>query len=194
VAPCALAALIALPACGDSDTDADSGDDKAGAVQTDRVSDSGQSAATDSKGGTSTGTSTGTAPDRPTPRDRLVPGLEVEPGSDEEQVLRMIHGLYANIAGTNREAFCARISREARREMARQTPGTGDPDVVCEQVFVPFLRAAVRDGLRRSLKAEVHAIDIDGDRGTITLGFGDDRREIPVVRESGRWKLAARDS
>jgi hypothetical protein len=122
-----------------------------------------------------------------TPRDRLVEGVEVEEGSDEEQVLELIDGFFANINGGNATEFCARLSRDAHRQIAA-VRGTAE-GVACEQAFPSILRTVIRGGLRKTLETRIHGIEISGDEGVLTLKSGGKVREVPVVKEPGGWKL-----
>jgi hypothetical protein len=189
----ATTAVLAASACGDGERgtaeERPAATDGAATTTPDARDHGGRTRQSPSSTGANTA-----EPDRQrTPADRLAPGVEYEKGSDEAQVAYMIDGLYSSMAAADAEGFCKRVSSAAKREIARDAPGSGGPKVACEQTFPSLLRKLVDEGLRRSLTAEIEAVDLNGDTGTVTVSFGDTKREVPVTKDGSAWRLAANE-
>jgi len=99
----------------------------------------------------------------------------------------------AGVAG-----MCDLMSEAAKRQtidFAKRSSGVAGVDWTCEKATALLLRRSRHTGgLKPSLQAEVLRVDADGDRATATVRFGGKRgrsRQIALVKEDGKWKLAA---
>ena len=67
----------------------------------------------------------------------------------------------------------------------------------CEKATGLLLRRARQSGgLKRSLRARVVGVNVEGDRATASVRFGGKGpiSSVPLVKEDGEWKLAASPS
>lgn len=116
----------------------------------------------------------------------------MEEGSDEDAIAEVVDVLYDAFADGKPKRFCDQVSQEAREQMAKEVGGNTGPDVVCLQTFDPLvLRAGKKNKLNATLRARVTAVQVDGDRATVTMDFAGKPGTLPFVREGDRWKLAA---
>lgn len=97
-------------------------------------------------------------------------------------------------------SVCDLMSEEAKRQTivyAKRSAGLADVEWTCEKATGLLLRRAKQSGgLKRSLRAKVVGFNADGDRGTASIRFGDKGpiSTVPMVKEDGKWKLAASPS
>ncbi|NLT04750.1 MAG: hypothetical protein GXY03_00420 [Solirubrobacterales bacterium] len=95
---------------------------------------------------------------------------------------------------------CDLMSKAAQRqtiEYARRSAGLADVDWNCENATGLLLRRARQTGgLKRSMKAQIVGVNVDGDRATASIRFGGKGpiSTVPMVKEDGEWKLAASPS
>jgi hypothetical protein len=95
---------------------------------------------------------------------------------------------------------CDLMSEEAKRQTivyAKRSAGLADVDWTCEKATGLLLRRARQSGgLKRSLRAEVVGVNVEGDRATASIRFGGKGpiSSVPMVKEDGEWKLAASPS
>lgn len=95
---------------------------------------------------------------------------------------------------------CDLMSEEAKQqtiEYAKRSAGLADVTWTCENATGLLLRRTRQTGgLKRSLKAEVVGVNVDGDRATASIRFGGKGpiSAVPLVKEDGQWKLAASPS
>ncbi len=106
-------------------------------------------------------------------------------------------------AGENESltTVCDLMSEKAQRQTvtyAKRSAGLADVEWTCEKAAGLLLRRAgqAKGGLKRSLQAEVVGVNADGDRATATVRFGKEgpTTSIALVKEDGKWKLAASPS
>lgn len=95
---------------------------------------------------------------------------------------------------------CDLMSEAAKRQTivyAERSAGLADVDWTCEKATGLLLRRARQaGGLKRSLRAEVVGVNVEGDRATASIRFGGKGpvSSVPMVKEDGDWKLAASPS
>jgi hypothetical protein len=95
---------------------------------------------------------------------------------------------------------CDLMSEKAREQTityARRSAGLADVEWNCENATGLLLRrASVTGGLKRSLRAEVIGVNVEGDRATASVRFGGKGAisSIPLVKEDGEWKLGSTPS
>ena len=95
---------------------------------------------------------------------------------------------------------CDLMSEQAKRQTivyAKRSAGLADVDWNCENATGLLLRRARQTGgLKRSLRAEIVGVNVEGDRATASVRFGGKGpiSTIPLVKEDGDWKLAASPS
>jgi hypothetical protein len=106
-------------------------------------------------------------------------------------------------AGSNKSltTVCDLMSGKAQQQTityAKRSAGLADVKWTCESATGLLLRRAgqAKGGLKRSLQAEVVGVNAQGDRATATVRFGKNgaTTSIPLVKEDGKWKLAASPS
>jgi hypothetical protein len=130
---------------------------------------------------------------------------EPEPLSEEEaEAKRAADDFYA-ILGKDKGAakpttidsasFCALMSEEAVRQTVdyvKVSSGLARKWDCRSAVEQLVLRAKRSGGLTSLQKAEVIAVNAEGDAATATVRFGDGpATSIPLLREDGEWKLGA---
>jgi hypothetical protein len=97
-------------------------------------------------------------------------------------------------------SVCDLMSEEAKRQTivyAKRSAGLADVKWNCEKATGLLLRRARQSGgLERSLRAKVVGFNAEGDRGTASIRFGGKGpiSSVPMVKEDGKWKLAASPS
>jgi len=97
-------------------------------------------------------------------------------------------------------SVCDLMSEQAKRQTivyARRSAGLADVDWTCEKATALLLRRAGQlGGLKRSLRAKVVGVNVKGDRATASIRFGGTGpiSTVPLVKEDGKWKLAASPS
>jgi hypothetical protein len=95
---------------------------------------------------------------------------------------------------------CDLMSTEAKRQTivyAKRSAGLADVEWTCEKATGLLLRRARQSGgLKRSLRARVVGVNVEGDRATASVRFGGKGpiSSVPLVKEDGEWKLAASPS
>lgn len=95
---------------------------------------------------------------------------------------------------------CDLMSDEAQRQTvvyAKRSSGIADVEWTCEKATALLLRRAGQAGdLKRSLRAQIVGVNVDGDRATASVRFGGKGAisTIALVKEDGEWKLAASPS
>ncbi|MDP9133626.1 MAG: hypothetical protein M3N56_02230 [Actinomycetota bacterium] len=95
---------------------------------------------------------------------------------------------------------CDLMSEEAKRQTivyAKRSAGLADVDWTCEKATGLLLRRAQQSGgLKKSLRAEIVGVNVEGDRATASVRFGGKGpiSTVPLVKEDGEWKLAASPS
>ncbi|HEX2161260.1 MAG TPA: hypothetical protein VHF88_05500 [Thermoleophilaceae bacterium] len=95
---------------------------------------------------------------------------------------------------------CDLMSEKAKRQTivyAKRSAGLADVEWTCEKATGLLLRRARQTGgLKRSLRAEVVGVNVEGDRATASIRFGGKGpiSSVPLVKEDGEWKLAASPS
>jgi hypothetical protein len=95
---------------------------------------------------------------------------------------------------------CDLMSKQAKRQTivyAKRSAGLADVEWTCEKATGLLLRRARQSGgLKRSLRAEVVGVNVEGDRATASIRFGGKGpiSSVPMVKEDGEWKLAASPS
>jgi hypothetical protein len=97
-------------------------------------------------------------------------------------------------------SVCALMSEEAKRQTivyAKRSAGLADVEWTCEKANGLLLRRAQQSGgLKKSLRAKVVGVNVEGDRATASVRFGGKGpiSSVPLVKEDGEWKLAASPS
>jgi hypothetical protein len=95
---------------------------------------------------------------------------------------------------------CDLMSEDAKEQTivyAERSAGLADIDWTCEKATGLLLRRARQSGgLKRSLRAKIVGVNVDGDRATASVRFGGKGpiSSLPLVKEDGEWKLAASPS
>lgn len=95
---------------------------------------------------------------------------------------------------------CDLMSEEAKRQTivyAKRSAGLADVDWTCEKATGLLLRRASQTGgLKKSLRAKIVGVNVEGDRATASVRFGGKGpiSTVPLVKEDGEWKLAASPS
>jgi hypothetical protein len=95
---------------------------------------------------------------------------------------------------------CDLMSEEAKRQTivyAKRSAGLADVEWTCEKATGLLLRRASQTGgLKRSLRAKIVGVNVEGDRATASVRFGGKGpiSTVPLVKEDGEWKLAASPS
>jgi hypothetical protein len=95
---------------------------------------------------------------------------------------------------------CDLMSEEAKRQTivyAKRSAGLADVEWTCEKATGLLLRRASQTGgLKRSLRAKIVGVNVEGDRATASVRFGGKGpiSSVPLVKEDGEWKLAATPS
>lgn len=95
---------------------------------------------------------------------------------------------------------CDLMSDDAQRQTvvyAKRSSGIADVEWTCEKATALLLRRAGQAGdLKRSLRAQIVGVNVDGDRATASVRFGGKGAisTIALVKEDGEWKLAASPS
>ena len=95
---------------------------------------------------------------------------------------------------------CELMSDEAQRQTvvyAKRSSGIADVEWTCEKATALLLRRASQSGgLKKSLRAEVVGVNVDGDRATASVRFGGKGpiSTVALVKEDGEWTLAASPS
>jgi hypothetical protein len=95
---------------------------------------------------------------------------------------------------------CDLMSEQAKRQTivyAERSAGLADVDWTCEKATGLLLRRARQSGgLKRSLRAKIVGVNVEGDRATASVRFGGKGpiSTVPLVKEDGEWKLAASPS
>lgn len=96
--------------------------------------------------------------------------------------------------------ICDLMSEQAKQQTivyAKRSAGLGDVEWTCENATALLLRRARQTGgIKRSLRAEIVGVNVEGDRATASIRFGGKGpiTAIPMVKENGSWKLAASPS
>jgi hypothetical protein len=94
-------------------------------------------------------------------------------------------------------SVCDLMSEAAKRQTvvyAKRSSGIADVDWTCEKATALLLRRAGQaGGLKRSLRAEIVGVNVEGDRATASVRFGGKGpiSTVELVKEDGEWKLAA---
>jgi hypothetical protein len=189
----ASAAAAALGACGDDDGEPSAGVDTGGGVGRTAPRDGAPAVAKRAEQVTEAAASP--VADRAADLlrgDRLAAGVEVDAASEEGAVAATVDALYDGFADGAEKQFCDHVSREAKRQMAKEVGDNTGPDVVCQQTFDPLvLRAGKTKKLNPTLRAEITGIAVDGQRAVAEVDFDGKPGSLPLVREDGEWKLAA---
>lgn len=90
---------------------------------------------------------------------------------------------------------CDLMSEDAKRQTivyAKRSSGLADVEWTCENATGLLLRRARAAGaLKRTIGAKVVGVNVDGDRATASVRFGRRLTSIPLVKEGGKWRLAA---
>lgn len=95
---------------------------------------------------------------------------------------------------------CDLMSEEAQQqtiEYAKRSAGLADVKWNCENATGLLLRRASQTGgLKKSLRAKIVGVNVEGDRATASVRFGGKGAisTVPLVKEDGEWKLAASPS
>ncbi len=96
----------------------------------------------------------------------------------------------ASLAGV-----CDLMSEEAKRQTivyVKRSAGLADVEWTCESATGLLLRRARTAGsLKRTIGTEVVGVNVDGDRATASVRSGRRITSVPLVKEDGKWKLAA---
>jgi hypothetical protein len=96
--------------------------------------------------------------------------------------------------------ICDLMSEEAKNQTivyAKRSAGLAGVDWTCEKATALLLRRARQSGgLKRSLRAEIVGVNVEGDQATASVRFGGKGpiSTVPLVKEDGEWKLAASPS
>jgi hypothetical protein len=94
-------------------------------------------------------------------------------------------------------SLCDLMSEDAKRQTivyAKRSAGLADVNWTCENATGLLLRRSRQaGGLKRTLRAEIIGVNVDGDQATASVRFGGKGpiSAIPLVKEDGSWKLAA---
>lgn len=94
--------------------------------------------------------------------------------------------------------MCELMSEEAKRQTityASRSAGLADVDWTCEKATALLLRRTRESrALESTVAAEVIGVNAEGDRATASVRLGGRKSRvssIPLVKEDGKWKLAA---
>lgn len=97
-------------------------------------------------------------------------------------------------------SVCSLMSKAAKRQTivyAKRSAGLADVEWSCENATGLLLRRASQTGgLKRSLRARVVGVNVEGDRATASVRFGGKGpiSTVPLVKEDGKWKLGVTPS
>jgi hypothetical protein len=95
---------------------------------------------------------------------------------------------------------CDLMSEGAKQQTivyAKRSAGLADVDWTCEKATGLLLRRAKQSGgLKKSLRAKIVGVNVEGDRATASVRFGGKGpiSSVALVKEDGEWKLAASPS
>lgn len=202
-----LALMLGVAACGDSDDEAQ---DAAGATATSESSSDSSNAGGGSQGGGSGGGSN-TGPsfsgDVEQARAGAVAvddvyedfGAAVEAGVATADVPAR-DTLEKAEGNESLTKVCDLMSKEAQKQSivyVKRSSGIADVEWTCEKATALLLRRSGQNGgLEKSLRAEVVGVNAEGDRATASIRFGGKGpiSTVGLVKEDGRWKLAATPS
>jgi hypothetical protein len=91
--------------------------------------------------------------------------------------------------------LCDLMSEKAKRQTvvyARRSSGQTEVDWTCESATGLLLRRAGNAGsLKRTLRAKVVGVDVQGDRATASVRVGRESSRVSLIKEDGVWKLDA---
>jgi hypothetical protein len=114
-------------------------------------------------------------------------------GSDEEAVTAVLDEMGARFGEEDYAGACELMTREARAQLsasAAQLGVTGgdSPVAGCDEVFAA---SAGQGKLFEDLDPEVTAVEVDGDRATVTADQSHDAKpaQAQLLREGGEWKV-----
>lgn len=211
-----LLAMVAggavIAACGD---DAEQGDEAATVGQADQApADGGTGAGGDrpagdgdrdrpAGGGGSAGGGSGGATgddansDAPAKSKPANPPYDPDPSTPEGQANTTVKGVYDTLAtgGGKLDAggFCDLMTPKAQRQTTRYAEVSSGvaKDWNCELAVEQLVDRSKRTGgFKRVRNVEVLGVNIEGDRATATIRFGDGpATSLPLSRHGGAWKL-----
>ena len=203
-------AAAGAAACGGDDGDSQDAGDATSQTQT-------QADTGDRKGGAKKGDRA-----KPAPKPSSGPALTGDPEEAREGVAAVDEvyegfgeAVDAGVAATDVPAgntleaaegiesltnVCDLMSEKAKQQTivyAERSAGLADVDWTCEKATGLLLRRAQQSGgLKKSLRAQIVGVNVEGDRATASVRFGGKGpiSTVPLVKEDGEWKLAASPS
>jgi hypothetical protein len=200
VAAMIIAGVLGAIGCG--------GDDKGSGTDRDRPAAS----TPQSPVNRDVGDTNGSSSDGDVPRSAQEP-FRPPPGSEQERLYDEVTAVYQalrqGIAPTESQAsgrpaarrvdqtvkkVCNMLSKAALEQIQRTSPSLNDdPKTACrESLGVHLGRSSGGEGPQQSASAEIVGMEVDGDRATAKVIFGDGPpRSVLLVKEAGRWKLDA---
>jgi hypothetical protein len=125
--------------------------------------------------------------------DGFVDAVDAGVAKSDVPALDTLEAAEGNESLTN---VCDLMSEEAKQQTvvyAKRSAGIADVEWTCEKATGLLLRRAQQaGGLKRSLRAEIVGVNVEGDRGTASVRFGGKGpiSTVPLVKEDGEWKLA----
>ena len=201
-----------LAACGGDDDDSQDAGNATSQTQTQT-----QTETSDKKGGAKNDSRA-----KPSPKPSSGPALTGDPEEAREGVAAVDEvyegfgkAVDAGVAATDVPAgntleaaegiesltnVCDLMSEEAKQQTivyAKRSAGLADVEWTCEKATGLLLRRAKQSGgLKKSLRAEVVGVNVEGDRATASVRFGGKGpiSSVSLVKEDGEWKLAASPS
>lgn len=127
-------------------------------------------------------------------------GAAVEAGVAATDV-GAINTLEAAEGSESLSSVCDLMSEDAKRQTVvyvKRSAGLADVKWTCEKATGLLLlrRASQTGGLKKSLRAKIVGVNVEGDRATASIRFGGKGpiSTMPLVKEDGDWKLAASPS
>jgi len=119
----------------------------------------------------------------------------VSDGTEEKQALDTVARMYESLADADAEGLCATMSKAAKEQIANgQVPGDDSgANPTCEESFSRSLGAASQGGELRALsrKIKLGKVELDGDKGTVTISFAGTSGKVRLVKEDGKWLVSS---
>jgi hypothetical protein len=105
---------------------------------------------------------------------------------DEDEVKKVVNGLYAGFADRDSNRVCDSLSRKQRDAV---TAGAGGKKTQsCEQVMSIAL-SFVGDELKKVKDAKVTAVEVDGDNAKATVEYRGKKSGLGLAKEGGEWRI-----
>jgi hypothetical protein len=106
---------------------------------------------------------------------------------EEDEVKKVVNGLYAGFADRDANRVCDSLSRK-QREAVTAGAGGKKPQS-CEQVMSIAL-SFVGDELKKIKNAEVTSVEVDGDSAKATVKYRGKETGLGLAKEDGEWRIS----